>query len=93
VAVRTQSGSASTEKRTTERRFRLPAYGETLRLRADSQGLQGTVFGTPSERQVQAVVPSRRPWWQRLWASLKMLVALVVGVVFGYVTTRLIPGI
>ena len=89
VTVRTQADST-----TTEQTYQLPAVGEQLRLRADSIGLRGTVFGQPAAYEVEADVRSvERPWWRRAWAMVRLVVAFGGGLVFGYITTKLIPGL
>jgi len=93
VTVRTQRDS-----QTIERRFELPAFGEALRLRADSQGLESGVYGTPKDQQEEAIVQGQRPWWDRLWAQVRLIIAFFGGGLFGYVfarvfSIRLIPGL
>ncbi len=72
----------------TEKTYALPAYGEGLRLQADSQGLRGTVFGSPVERQVEATAVEV-PWWQKAQQQFRLLVAFAGGVVFGIFGARL----
>jgi hypothetical protein len=83
VTVRTQRDS-----QTVERRFELPAFGEALRLRADSQGLQGSVQGEPQERQREATAVEV-PWWERAKQQFRLIVAFAGGVVFGIFGARL----
>jgi hypothetical protein len=83
VTVRTQEGGEATEKT-----YPLPAYGEGLRLQADSQGLQGTVFGSPVERQVQATAVEV-PWWKQAERQFRLFVAFTGGIVFGIFGARL----
>lgn len=83
VTVRTQSDSQSTE-----RVFELPAFGESLRLRADSQGLQGSVVGTPKERQREATAVEV-PWWKQAKTHLRMGVSFIGGIIFGVFGARL----
>jgi hypothetical protein len=78
VTVRTQRDS-----QTVERRFQLPAYGEALQLRADSQGLQGSVQGEPKERQQEATAVEV-PWWQKTKTQLRLVVAFLGGIAFGF---------
>jgi len=87
VTVRTQEGGEATEKT-----YPLPAYGEGLRLQADSQGLQGTVFGAPTERQVEATAVEV-PWWRKAQQQFRVFIAFIGGLAFGYVATKLIPGL
>jgi hypothetical protein len=83
VTVRTQRDS-----QTVERRFQLPAFGEALQLRADSQGLQGSVQGEPQERQQEATAVEV-PWWERAKMHVRFGIAFVGGVVFGVFGARL----
>jgi hypothetical protein len=83
VTVRTQEDGAATEKT-----YPLPAYGEGLRLQADSQGLHGTVFGAPTERQVEATAVEV-PWWEKAKMQFRLIVAFAGGVVFGIFGAKL----
>jgi hypothetical protein len=83
VTVRTQEGGEATEKT-----YPLPAYGEGLRLQADSQGLQGTVFGVPVERQVEAT-DVEVPWWEKAKTQLRLVIAFAGGIVFGIFGAKL----
>jgi len=83
VTVRTQGGGEATEKT-----YALPAYGEGLRLQADSQGLQGTVFGAPVERQVEAMAVEV-PWWEKAKTQVRLAIAFGGGIVFGIFGARL----
>jgi len=83
VTVRTQEGGEATEKT-----YALPAYGEGLRLQADSQGLQGTVFGAPTERQVEATAVEV-PWWEQAKTQVRLAIAFAGGIVFGVFGARL----
>lgn len=83
VTVRTQGGGEATEKT-----YALPAYGEGLRLQADSQGLQGTVFGVPAERQVEATAVEV-PWWEKAKTQVRLAIAFAGGIVFGVFGARL----
>lgn len=83
VTVRTQEGGEAMEKT-----YALPAYGEGLRLQADSQGLQGTVFGAPTERQVEAT-DVEVPWWEKAQQQIRLMVAFAGGVVFGIFGAKL----
>jgi len=83
VTVRTQEGGEATEKT-----YALPVYGEGLRLQADSQGLQGTVFGAPTERQVEATAVEV-PWWEKAQQQIRLMVAFAGGVVFGIFGAKL----
>jgi len=83
VTVRTQRDS-----QTVEREYSLPAYGEGLRLQADSQGLQGTVFGAPTERQVEAT-SVEVPWWEKAKTQLRSLFIFGCGIVFGIFGAKL----
>jgi hypothetical protein len=88
VTVRTQRDS-----QTVERRFQLPAFGESLQLRADSQGLESGVYGTPKDQQEKAIVQGQRPWWKRAWTLFRLFMAFVGGGAFMYVAVKLIPGL
>jgi len=83
VTVRTQEGGEATEKT-----YALPAYGEGLRLQADSQGLQGTVFGAPTERQLEAT-DVEVPWWEKAKTQVRLAIAFAGGIVFGVFGARL----
>jgi hypothetical protein len=83
VTVRTQRDS-----QTVERRYQLPSYGEALQLRADSQGLQGSVVGEPKERQQEATAVEM-PWWEQAQQQFRLIVAFSGGVVFGIFGARL----
>jgi hypothetical protein len=83
VTVRTQRDSQAVE-----RRFDLPAFGEALQLRADSQGLQGSVQGKPKERQVEATAVEV-PWWKQAERQFQLIVAFAGGVVFGIFGAKL----
>jgi hypothetical protein len=83
VTVRTQRDSQSVE-----RQYSLPAYGEALQLRADSQGLQGSVAGTPQERQREATAVEV-PWWEKAKTQVRLAIAFVGGIVFGVFGARL----
>jgi hypothetical protein len=72
----------------TEKTYALPAYGEGLRLQADSQGLRGTVFGSPVERQVEATAVEV-PWWKQAQQQFRLIVAFAGGVVFGIFGAKL----
>ena len=87
VTVRTE-----VDTQTVERTYQLPAYGEGLRLRPDSGGLSGTVFGAPTSREVEATAVEV-PWYQKVQRHLRLLIAFVGGMAFGYVATKLIPGL
>jgi len=83
VTVRTQRDS-----QTVEQRFQLPAFGEALRLRADSQGLQGSVQGEPQERQQEATA-IEVPWWEKAKTQVRLAIAFGGGIVFGIFGARL----
>lgn len=83
VTVRTQRDS-----QTVERRFQLPAFGEALRLRADSQGLQGSVQGEPQPQQQEATAVEV-PWWEKAKTQVRLGVAFAGGIVFGIFGARL----
>jgi hypothetical protein len=83
VTVRTQRDSQSVE-----RRFELPAFGEALQLRADSQGLRGSVAGEPQEREREATAVEV-PWWEKAKMQVRLSVAFIGGVVFGIFGARL----
>jgi hypothetical protein len=72
----------------TEKTYALPAYGEGLRLQADSQGLRGTVFGSPVERQVEATAVEV-PWWEQAKTQLRIAIAFAGGIVFGVFGAKL----
>jgi hypothetical protein len=88
VTVRTQVG-----EQTTQETLQLPTVGEALRGRADSSGLQWSVPGGPEEWQVDAYVRGEPPWWKQAARQLRYIVAFVGGMAFGYVATKLIPGL
>jgi len=83
VTVRTQEDGEATEKT-----YALPAYGEGLRLQADSQGLQGTVFGSPTKRQVEATAVEV-PWWKQAQQQFRLMIAFAGGIVFGIFGAKL----
>jgi hypothetical protein len=83
VTVRTQRDS-----QTVERRFELPAFGEALQLRADSQGLQGSVAGEPQDREREATAVEV-PWWKQAERQFRLIVAFAGGVVFGIFGAKL----
>jgi hypothetical protein len=88
VTVRTQVGDE-----TLQETLPLPVVGETLRGTADSTGLQWSVPGSPKEWRVKGYVYENPPWWERLWTRLRLIIAFIGGLFFGYVVTRLVPGI
>jgi len=56
--------------------------------------LEETVFGAPIDYETEARARSiEPPWWPRLWAQVRLALAFFGGVVFGYVATKLIPGL
>ena len=102
VRLRVEQGSMTVEKQ-----IALPPVGEGLRVQKsdaadtaatnrprDHPGLEETIFGAPTDQQVEARVGSiERPWYQKVQRQLRLLIAFVGGMAFGYVATKLIPGL
>lgn len=88
VSVRTRQDST-----TVETRLRLQAVGERGVYTFDSTGaLQGTVFGAPVDHEAEVRTSSiERPWHKRLWAQIRLGIAFVGGLVFGYLATKFSP--
>jgi|APHM01.1.fsa_nt_gi hypothetical protein len=82
VTVRTQRDSQAVE-----RTYDLPSFGEALRLDADSQGLRGSVAGSPEERQEEATAVEV-PWWKQTERQIRFLLAFLGGVAFGIFGTK-----
>jgi len=88
VTVRTQVG-----EQTIQETLQLPTVGEALRGTADNSGLQWGVPGSPEEWTSDAYVRDEPPWWTRLWTQVRLALAFLGGVAFGYVVTKLVPGV
>lgn len=101
VRIRVEAGSTTVEKR-----LAMPPMGEGLRIQAGQPSdtiptnrprdtpLQETVFGAPTEYQIEADVSEvTPPWWRRALRQFQVLVAFGVGAVVGYVVTKVVPGL
>lgn len=89
VTTRVERGSSVVEKT-----FRLPEVGESTRLFSRGSGLEGTVFGAPTDRTEKAITSSiERPWYMRLGRNLRLIGAMLFGGVLAYVLVKLLPGI
>ncbi|WP_263788956.1 hypothetical protein [Salinibacter grassmerensis] len=91
-----QTVTARVEKDSTtvEKTFRLPAAGEETRLFSRGDGLEGTVFGAPTDRTEKAITSSiERPWYMQLGRQLRLLAAILFGAFLSYVVVKLTPGL
>lgn len=90
VRIRVQQGSTTVEKR-----LAMPPPGEGLRVRAAPSGgdsaatnrprdhpLSETVFGAPTERQVEATTVEV-PWYEKFEMQMRLVIAFLGGGVFG----------
>jgi len=84
VTLRTERDS-----KTVEREYALPAFGESLRLQADSQGLTAGVAGQPKDREREATAVEV-PWYRQLGRQVRLAVAFFGGVVFGVFAGKLL---
>jgi len=96
VRIRVQQSSTTVEKR-----LAMPPPGEGLRVRKAPSGgdsaatnrprdhpLEETVFGAPTERQVEATAVEV-PWWEQAERQFRLIVAFAGGVVFGIFGAKL----
>lgn len=103
VRVRVEAGST-----TVERRLAMPPIGEGLRVQKsavaddsmatnrprDTPSLRQTVFGTPTDYQVEADVSEiTLPWWRRALQRIETMVAFGAGLFVGYAIVKLVPGV
>ncbi|WP_251961566.1 hypothetical protein [Salinibacter ruber] len=89
ITARVERGSSVVEKT-----FKLPEVGESTRLFSRGSGLEGTVFGAPTDRTEKAITSTiERPWYMRLGRNLRLLAAIVFGAFLSYVVVKLTPGL
>lgn len=75
VIVRSRSGDS-----TVAQTYRLPAYGEMLRLRSDSVAFDGRVAGAPTAEDVEVVTSSiDKPWHHDIAGWLWTIAAMALG--------------
>ena len=88
VIVRSRSGDS-----TVAQTYRLPAYGEMLRLRSDSVAFDGRVAGAPTAEDVEVVTSSiDKPWHHDVAGWLWTIAAMMLGAgVLLLLFQRLIP--